>query len=375
MQARGALAAVLSSALGGTAIGATRYLTVVLDPVAMGVLRFAGGFIILAAIVTAARWTWPVRRDWPPIAALGVLFFCVFPLLFNAALIYTTAARGALALSTLPLLAVVIGAILGGERPTVQKTLRRSSCDPGRGDGARPRICGCATGCVARRSVDGSRGLLHGALQRALAPVHRAERAIALHGAGDGRGCDLPLRDINDLQAGAVDGGPRTGSVGCRGLPRDRWRRDHLSVVGVRSRSHDSDRRHRFGRGQSDYGDPLWPRFAWRACWPQCCDRRRCRPLRRRHDLSRGCKREAWRGSVVTTRETRRRSCPGEAYSPSGVRSLHARLRSVRPRDREPSRPPPCAESCRASAFCLPPPDDPGLELWHVASQIEVAHA
>ncbi|WP_108663134.1 DMT family transporter [Acuticoccus kandeliae] len=123
MQARGALAAVLSSALGGTAIGATRFLTMALDPVAMGVLRFGGGFIILAAIVAAARRTWPVRRDWPPIAALGVLFFCVFPLLFNAALIHTTAARGALALSTLPLLAVVIGAILGRERPTVQKTL------------------------------------------------------------------------------------------------------------------------------------------------------------------------------------------------------------------------------------------------------------
>jgi drug/metabolite transporter (DMT)-like permease len=45
----------------------------------------------------------------------------LFPVLFNAALIYTTAARGALALSTLPLLTMAAGAILRVEPPTTRK--------------------------------------------------------------------------------------------------------------------------------------------------------------------------------------------------------------------------------------------------------------
>jgi drug/metabolite transporter (DMT)-like permease len=50
-----------------------------------------------------------------------MLFFAAFPLLFNSALIYTTSARGALALSTLPLLTMVIGAYLGVEPLTRRK--------------------------------------------------------------------------------------------------------------------------------------------------------------------------------------------------------------------------------------------------------------
>jgi drug/metabolite transporter (DMT)-like permease len=57
------------------------------------------------------------------VAGLGVLFFFVFPLLFNASLIFTTAARGALALSTLPLLTMVVGAALGREALTARKSL------------------------------------------------------------------------------------------------------------------------------------------------------------------------------------------------------------------------------------------------------------
>lgn len=123
MEFRGPLAAILSSALGGTAIGATRYLAGPLDPIAIGAIRFGGGFLVLAPIVLARGGHWPDRKDWLPTAGLGFLFFCIFPLLFNAALIYTSAARGALALSTLPMLTIVIGAVLRVERPTAQKTI------------------------------------------------------------------------------------------------------------------------------------------------------------------------------------------------------------------------------------------------------------
>jgi drug/metabolite transporter (DMT)-like permease len=54
---------------------------------------------------------------------LGVLYFALFPILFNASLIFTTAARGALALSTLPLLTMVVGALLGSEALTMRKSI------------------------------------------------------------------------------------------------------------------------------------------------------------------------------------------------------------------------------------------------------------
>ncbi len=118
----GVLAAVLSSALGGTSIGATRFLVAAIDPLAIGSFRFGIGFFLLlpAALVQGHRW--PPRDDWPAVIGLGLLFFALFPILFNASLIFTTAARGALALSTLPLLTMVVGAALGSEPLTARKT-------------------------------------------------------------------------------------------------------------------------------------------------------------------------------------------------------------------------------------------------------------
>ncbi|MBU2408568.1 MAG: DMT family transporter, partial [Gammaproteobacteria bacterium] len=57
------------------------------------------------------------------VAGLGLLFFGVFPVLFNASLMFTTAGRGALALSTLPLLTMLVAAALGVERLTRRKSL------------------------------------------------------------------------------------------------------------------------------------------------------------------------------------------------------------------------------------------------------------
>lgn len=119
----GLLAAILSSSLGGTAIVATRYLAGVLDPITIGVVRFAGGFIILLPVALLRQDKWPEPRDRFGVGALGFLFFALFPILFNASLIFTTAARGALALSTVPLLTMLAAALLGIERLTSRKTI------------------------------------------------------------------------------------------------------------------------------------------------------------------------------------------------------------------------------------------------------------
>jgi drug/metabolite transporter (DMT)-like permease len=118
----GVLAAVASSAIGGIAGGATRFVVHATDPVTLGVFRFGTGFLILLPIALLMKSRWPKGRDWLAVAALGILFFFAFSILFNLAYTYTTAARGALTLSTMPLMTMLVGAALGIETLTVRKT-------------------------------------------------------------------------------------------------------------------------------------------------------------------------------------------------------------------------------------------------------------
>ena len=118
----GVAAAVLSSTLGGAAVAVTRFMTGTLDPLAIGALRFGIGVAVLLPFALMRRAAWPQRHDWQSVAGLGLLFFAGFPLLFNAALVFTTAARASLSLSTLPLLTLALGAALGAEALTTRKT-------------------------------------------------------------------------------------------------------------------------------------------------------------------------------------------------------------------------------------------------------------
>jgi drug/metabolite transporter (DMT)-like permease len=111
----GVLAAVLSSSLGGVNTAVTRFAVGATDPITLGALRFGLGFALLLPLALVLRSRWPVGGDWAGVALLGFLFFAVFQGLFNLALEYTTAARGALALSILPLMTMVVGAALGVE--------------------------------------------------------------------------------------------------------------------------------------------------------------------------------------------------------------------------------------------------------------------
>jgi len=56
------------------------------------------------------------------VSALGLAFFGLFFILYNIAIAYTTAARAALALSTLPLQTMLVGALLGIEPLTFRKS-------------------------------------------------------------------------------------------------------------------------------------------------------------------------------------------------------------------------------------------------------------
>jgi drug/metabolite transporter (DMT)-like permease len=119
----GVLIAVVSSSLGGTAAAVTRYLVGSADPITLAILRWGIGFLCVLPIALLFRVRWPPRSDWIAVTALGVCFFGLFFVLYNVAVSYTTAARASLALSTLPLQTMIIGALLGIEPLTRRKTL------------------------------------------------------------------------------------------------------------------------------------------------------------------------------------------------------------------------------------------------------------
>jgi drug/metabolite transporter (DMT)-like permease len=119
----GVLVAVLSSAFGGTAAAVTRYVVVSIDPVTIAAFRFGIGVMILLPLALLTRSVLPRGRDWLGAGFLGVMFFAVFFVFYNIAMGYTTAARGSLALSTLPLWTMLVAALLGAEPLTARKTL------------------------------------------------------------------------------------------------------------------------------------------------------------------------------------------------------------------------------------------------------------
>lgn len=117
----GLLIAGVSSGLGGTAAAVTRYLVVDADPLTLALLRWGIGFLCVLPVALVLRVRWPRREDWLSVARLGVCFYGLFFILYNIAIGFTTAARASLALSTLPLQTMVVGALLGIEALTMRK--------------------------------------------------------------------------------------------------------------------------------------------------------------------------------------------------------------------------------------------------------------
>ena len=118
----GVLIAVVSSCLGGTAAAVTRYLVGSADPITLAILRWGIGFLCVLPVALLLRARWPQRGDWAVVAVLGIGYFGLFFVFYNIAVSYTTAARASLALSTLPLQTMVVGALLGIESLTARKT-------------------------------------------------------------------------------------------------------------------------------------------------------------------------------------------------------------------------------------------------------------
>ena len=119
----GVLAALLSSTCGGLTGAVTRYVIGATDPVTLAAFRFGIAFLLILPLALWMRSRWPRGRDLAGVAALGILYFAVFFVLYNWSLEMTTAARGSLALSMLPLVTMLVAALLGREQITGRKTL------------------------------------------------------------------------------------------------------------------------------------------------------------------------------------------------------------------------------------------------------------
>jgi len=117
----GVLAAVLSSALGGSAAALTRYVIGATDPVTLAFYRFGIGVLLIFPIAIFLGSRFPRGKDLAWVAALGVLFFSIFFVFYNIAMSLTTAARGSLALSCLPLTTMLIALLFKKEQFTRRK--------------------------------------------------------------------------------------------------------------------------------------------------------------------------------------------------------------------------------------------------------------
>lgn len=123
IEGRAAAAAAVAGVLVGTGIVATRFVIEQTDPLALALLRYLIGLACLLPLAMLAPKIRFERGDLLPIGLLGVLQFAGIVGFLNTALLYITAALGALIFATVPLLTLLLAALLRVEPMTRVKAL------------------------------------------------------------------------------------------------------------------------------------------------------------------------------------------------------------------------------------------------------------
>jgi len=113
----GNAAGIAAAIIFGGAVVATREAVQDVPPLSLAVLRFGQGALVLFVVLLAgARGLLRVeRRDLPFLALLGAILYAAFPIGFNAGLNLTTASRGAVMLTTMPIWTVFLTRLTGRE--------------------------------------------------------------------------------------------------------------------------------------------------------------------------------------------------------------------------------------------------------------------
>jgi drug/metabolite transporter (DMT)-like permease len=117
------LSSAIASTLTGTALVVTRYIVPQADGLTIAALRYILAAGCLLFLVPICRRLILDRRDLPPILALGVLYFGLFPWCISAAMQYTTASEGAIVLASTPAVTLLLGGLNGSETLSVPKGL------------------------------------------------------------------------------------------------------------------------------------------------------------------------------------------------------------------------------------------------------------
>ena len=113
-----ALAASVACLCFGASVVATRFVVVQTSPVVLACLRYAIASVCMVAVFRAQAFPPMPTRDRLTIAALGVLFFGVFPWSFSASLTHLPSAQVALIVATNPLVTLLLSRLRGVERIT-----------------------------------------------------------------------------------------------------------------------------------------------------------------------------------------------------------------------------------------------------------------
>ena len=117
------LAATLAAILGGSAAVATRFVLPESDGLSIAFLRTFGSTLVVLAIALATVRLRYRLKDLPIVLGLGLMQFTGFAFLFHAAFQYVPAARGALVLSTMPILTLALAVLVGRERLSAMKLI------------------------------------------------------------------------------------------------------------------------------------------------------------------------------------------------------------------------------------------------------------
>ena len=116
------LCSAAASIITGTALVATRHVVMQADGLTVATLRYVIAAVCLLPLVPIFHGFDVARRDVAPIAALGVLYFGLFPWCISAAMEYTTASQGAIVLSSIPALTLLLARVTGTETLSAGKS-------------------------------------------------------------------------------------------------------------------------------------------------------------------------------------------------------------------------------------------------------------
>lgn len=111
-------AAATAALLFGASVVAVRIAVRDVPPLTLAFLRFGQGTMLLAAGLALFRRDLfhVARRDLPYLALLGVIFYTIFPVSFNAGLQYLPASQASLLLATTPLWTLLLARAVTRER-------------------------------------------------------------------------------------------------------------------------------------------------------------------------------------------------------------------------------------------------------------------